>query len=229
MAGIGLAMVISAGTARADQWDKKTILTVNERMQVRDTVLEPGQYVFKLLDSQSDRHVVQIFNYNQTRVIDTELAIPNYRLKPTGDSRFAFWETPAGRAKALRAWFYPGDNFGQEFPYPKQLAMATETASTATIHQEPAPQVAAEVPAPAPEPQAAPVNAAPEPAPQPEPQEIAQNTPPPAPEPVRGAPAVSEPPATLPKTASTYPLIGLSGLLSLGLFGLVRRGAAVKN
>src|SRR5437879_5755554 len=85
---VGLGMGYLTSTARADQWDKKTILTVNEPIQVRETVLQPGQYVFKLLNSQSDRHVVQIFNYDQSRIIDTELAIPNYRLQPTGDSRF---------------------------------------------------------------------------------------------------------------------------------------------
>ena len=49
----------------------------------------------------------------------TILAIPNYRLQPTGKTVFTFWETPPGQPKALRAWFYPGDNFGQEFAYPK--------------------------------------------------------------------------------------------------------------
>jgi len=93
--------------------DKRTILTVNEPIQVRDTLLEPGQYVFKLLDSQSDRHIVQIYNRDQNHLIDTVMAIPNYRIQPTGNSRFTFWETPPGSAKALRAWFYPGDNFGQ--------------------------------------------------------------------------------------------------------------------
>jgi len=48
--------------------------------------------------------------------------IPNERLRPTGKSVFAFWETPAGQSKAVRAWFYPGDNFGQEFAYPKEEA-----------------------------------------------------------------------------------------------------------
>src|SRR5439155_15895964 len=100
VAGI-LGFGVLPSTARADQWDKKTILTVNEPIQVRETLLPPGQYVFKLLDSQSDRHIVQIFNATQTRVIDTELAIPNYRLQPTGKSRFGFWETPEGRVRAL--------------------------------------------------------------------------------------------------------------------------------
>lgn len=82
--------------AQADQWDKKTILTLDQPVQVTDRLLEPGQYVFKLLDSQSDRHIVQIFDGDQKHIIDTVLAIPNYRLRPTGKSQFMFWETPTG-------------------------------------------------------------------------------------------------------------------------------------
>jgi hypothetical protein len=87
--------------------------------------------VFKLADSNSDRHIVQIFNADETHIIATILAIPNYRLKPTDKSVFRFWETPAGNAKAMRAWFYPGDNFGQEFAYPKMKSVEfARTANT---------------------------------------------------------------------------------------------------
>src|SRR5579862_1974241 len=119
--GLGLAAGIFAFRAQASQWDKQTVITVDQPIQVTDTYLEPGTYVFRLLDSASDRHVVQIFNADQNHLINTVMAIPNYRLQPTGDSRFSFWETPPGTAKAMRAWFYPGDGFGQEFRYPKQL------------------------------------------------------------------------------------------------------------
>jgi LPXTG-motif cell wall-anchored protein len=217
---VGLGTGFLTASARADQWDKKTILTVNEPIQVRETVLQPGKYVFKLMDSQSDRHIVQIFNYDQSRIIDTQLAIPNYRLQPTGDSRFAFWETPEGSTRALRAWFYPGDNFGQEFPYPKHLAMARTSTATVTYH-------AAE-PEPATAPVAEPETAAAEPAPQappPEPTVTAQNAPPPASAPP--PPAQTE--STLPKTATSYPLIGLAGLLSLGCFAFLRRKSSVEN
>ena len=84
--------------------------------------LQPGEYVMVLVDSLSDRHIVRIFDKDQQNVITTILAIPNYRLQPTGNTVFQFWEVPAGQPRALRAWFYPGDNFGQEFAYPKQTA-----------------------------------------------------------------------------------------------------------
>ena len=84
--------------------------------------LQPGEYVMVLVDSLSDRHIVRIFDKDQQHVITTILAIPNYRLQPTGKTVFQYWEVPAGQPRALRAWFYPGDNFGQEFAYPKQTA-----------------------------------------------------------------------------------------------------------
>jgi hypothetical protein len=228
----GIAMVGGLGVFRAsaDSWDKKTVLTINEPIQVRDRLLEPGTYVFKLLNSPSDRHVVQIFNEDQSHIIDTVLAIPNYRLEPTGNSRFGFWETPPGYAKALRAWFYPGDNFGQEFAYPKHLA-AIETASLVPTPAMPAPAPTAQA---EPEPQRqqaatieqpAPVTAPTQPQ---EPQEIAANAPPPAPEPTpeqaipAPEPAQPAPASSLPKTASAYPTLGLAGLCCLILFGLIR-------
>src|SRR5436853_3973552 len=117
---LGLSLTLSL---KADQWNKKTVLTVKETIQLPHTVLQPGTYVFKLADSQSDRHIVQIFNADESHIITTILAIPNYRLRPRGRSEFDFWETPAGMPRAIRAWFYPGDNFGQEFTYKPAMAM----------------------------------------------------------------------------------------------------------
>src|SRR5579863_4365076 len=148
-----LAIGLTAVRAQADQWDKKTVLTIDQPMQVRDTYLEPGSYVFKLLDSNSDRHIVQIFNADQSHLIDTVMAIPNYRLEPTGRSRFMMWETPQGSASALRAWFYPGDNFGQEFPYPKHLRQIA-LLQTPAVSTPPPPPAAPAPPESATQPQA---------------------------------------------------------------------------
>jgi len=119
-----LGLMSFAPSAMADQWNKRTIITVGEPVQVPGKVLQPGKYVMKLMDSPSNRHIVQIFNEDESQLQTTVLAIPNYRLQPTGKTEFQWWETPAGQPRALRAWFYPGDNFGQEFAYPKTEAMA---------------------------------------------------------------------------------------------------------
>jgi hypothetical protein len=227
LASLALLGVGLAPTANADEWNKKTVVTVGEAIQLPTVVLQPGQYVFKLLDSPSNRHIVQIFNADESHLQTTILAIPNYRLQPTGKTQLQFWETPPGQPKALRAWFYPGDNFGQEFAYPKQSAvtiaqyshtpvptteatnendMKTAEVNTVNEKQETAP-VADNTPAP-------------------QQQVVAQDTPPPAPEPAP-TPAPTEAdrqatPDTLPKTASPYSLIALIGLLSLAGFSVVR-------
>ena len=199
---------------------EQEVLTVSDTVQVTDTVLPPGQYVLKLLDSQSDRHVVQIFNGDETHIIDTVLAVPAQRLQPTGNSEFTFWETPPGSARALRRWYYPGDNFGQEFPYPKHLQQVAmliipaPVAAPAPAAVEPTPE-----PAPAAEPATQPQAAqTPEPAPEQQPVEVAQNTAPAE----TAAPPAPEQPAELPKTGSPYPAFGIGGALLLGLAGVLR-------
>jgi hypothetical protein len=215
MASVGMLGVALSSSARADEWNKKTVMTVNEPIQVPNKVLPAGTYVIKLLSSPSDRHIVQIFNADETQLQTTILAIPNYRIQPTGKTVFSFWETPPGQPKALRAWFYPGDNFGQEFAYPKSAAVQIAAVAHQQVPTTEATQ-ATELP------QAEITQT------QPEPVQVAQNVPPPAPQEVAQvqAPAPEPTPAPapqeLPKTASPYPLIGLAGIFSLGLFAFVR-------
>jgi hypothetical protein len=213
-AGIGVMASAFAVPAKADQWDKLTYLTIHERVIAGNKVLEPGTYVWKLLDSQSDRHIVQIFDKDQLHIEETILAVPNYRLQPTGESRFSFWETPPGVPKAIRAWFYPGDNFGQEFKYPKKLIAQFASIGPVPIsesYREPEPAAAPSsttVVVAAPEPAAA----EPAPAPEPQPVQDANNS---------AAPAPQQSTDTLPHTASNIPLIAFLGLASFGLAGMI--------
>lgn len=219
---IGLALVPSL---QADTWSKKTTLIVSEPLQVpscctpgHTVTLQPGEYVIVLVDSLSDRHIVRIFDKDQQHVMTTILAIPNYRLQPTGETVFQYWEVPAGQPKALRAWFYPGDNFGQEFAYPKQAA-----AQIAAFVKTPVPAIEVET-TEVEELKTVPLVAVDEGG---KSTELVATAPPSAPaEPIQPvqtaevqAPAPVEPtPETLPHTASALPLLGLIGLVSLALF-----------
>jgi hypothetical protein len=221
------AGAISLGPAFADQWDKKTIITIDAPLQIPTTTLQPGTYTLKLLDSASNRHIVTVWDKDGMHLVATILAIPNYRLKPTGDSKFTTWETPAGQPAALRAWFYPGDNFGQEFKYPRTAAMqiATltkdevpalstldearlkESQTTSTTVASSPPQVS--------EPPAAPPAAS-------APAVIAQATPPSPPVAAEPEPAALPPspgeqeqvPETIPSTASDWPAVTLLGVFT---------------
>jgi hypothetical protein len=214
--------------ARADDWNRKTVMTFSGPVEIPGVhltgwgVLPAGTYVFKILDSQSNRHIVQIFNVDETMIYATILAIPNYRLQATDKTVITFSERPAGEPEALRAWFYPGRNWGEEFVYPK--ARAIELAKTTNT---PVLFTAVEIPLEV----ALPVRTADEPVvvqlkqapvmaikPTGEEVELAQVvTPPPAE--TQAADAVVNTQAgreTLPTTASPLPLIALFGLLALG-------------
>ncbi|MGI8958891.1 MAG: hypothetical protein ACR2IV_03830 [Bryobacteraceae bacterium] len=219
--GVGLLGSAFVPRAHADAWDKMTIVSVNEPIIAGNKVLDPGTYVWKLLDSPSNRHIVQIYDKDQRHLETTVLALANYRLEPQGNTQFSFWETPAGVPKAVRAWFYPGDNFGQEFPYPKKLVAQLASAvpvPVPTSYKEPEP-----TPAPEPVTQPEPAPAAPAPAPAPEPQAGTQQAQPQQDTTAVPVPAPEE--RKLPNTASVNPLIGLVGLGSLTLAGLLTLGA----
>src|SRR5271154_5886098 len=128
-----------APVLQADDWNKKTVITFSGPVEIPGVhltgwgVLPAGTYVFKVLDSMSDRHIVQIFNQDETTIYATILAIPNYRLQATDKTVMTFRERPAGQPEALRAWFYPGRNWGEEFVYPKAKAMELAKTTKTTV------------------------------------------------------------------------------------------------
>ena len=205
---VALALPFSV---KAQTWNKRTIVKFSQTIEVPGVgqqYLPAGTYVFKLVDSVSDRDIVQIFNEDESHVFATILTIANYRLKPTDETVMTFRERAAGKPEAIRAWFYPGATWGQEFVYPK-----TRAVELAKVTQEPVlyvpSEVAPEMAKPVPEValKEAPIKAV---TPKGEEVEIAQVVEPP---PVETA---SARPPVLPKTASTLPIFGLIGLLSLG-------------
>jgi LPXTG-motif cell wall-anchored protein len=210
-----LGVIAIAPTVSADQYDKKIIATFAEAVEVPGGVtLQPGTYVFKLQDSQNDRHIVLIQNKRENHTYAQIFATNDFRLKPKSKVQIQFAETVAGQPTRIKAIFWPGDSYGQAFEYKKEVV--AQVAQTQTIVQPAPVEVAA---APVPE------------AVQETQVETAQNTPPPAPE---QAPVVATPepepapapapavvaenttPAVLPQTASNLPLLALLGFLSVG-------------
>jgi len=219
MAFLGAAF---SPTAKADEHDKMTIITFSAPVEIPPVYitgsrfLPAGTYVFKLVNSSSDRHIVQIFNRDQTKIYATILAIANYRLTPTGKTVMTFNEGIQGKPEAIRAWFYPGDNWGEEFVYPKdkaielaQVAKQPVLAVAADVTPEVAAPEAPEVVAQLQQTQVVAVQ------PTGEVVEVAQVTQPAPPVQVAQASAPSPAPE-LPATSSSLPLIALCGLVALG-------------
>jgi hypothetical protein len=210
MFGASIVALASPFSVEAQTWNKRTIVKFSETIEipgVGQKFLPAGTYVFKLVDSVSNRDIVQIANEDESRVLATILTIANYRLKATDETVMTFRERPVGQPEAIRAWFYPGANWGQEFVYPK--ARAVEIAK---VTQQPVLYVPSEVaeemakPVPVVALKQAPIRAV---TPRGEDVEIAQ---------VVEAPPVqtaSARPTELPHTASILHIVGLVGMLSL--------------
>jgi hypothetical protein len=208
--------------AAADDFDQKTVFTFSGPVEIPGQVLSAGTYVFKLADSSSDRNIVQVFNKDETHLYGTFLAIPDYRIKPAGKTIITFEERPAGSPEAVKAWFYPGENYGRDFVYPKPKATALAKANNTPVPSMPA-EFAANTIKPAATvkaPHIVAMSQAPLKAQKPteEEVEIAE---------VFAVSAEAPLPPTLPTTASPWPLIGLVGLLSIGA-GVGLRFAAAK-
>ena len=124
--------------ATADESNQKTIFTFSGPVAIPGQVLDAGTYVFKLADSESDRDIVQVFNKDETHLYGTFLAIPDERLQPAGKTIITFDERPTGSPEAVKAWFYPGDNSGHEFVYPKPTAVRLAKANHTPVPSMPA-------------------------------------------------------------------------------------------
>jgi hypothetical protein len=129
-----LALIgLTVPTALADEWDKEMVFQFSSPVEVPGKVLQPGKYVFRLADSPSNRNIVQIFSVNERGrqdFIATILAVPDYRLMTPEKPVVLLEERHLGSPEAIKSWFYPGDNTGWHFVYPKseQLEVATNVA-----------------------------------------------------------------------------------------------------
>jgi len=214
------AMLAPSVLAQDDNtYIKRTVVTFSQPVEIPGQILPAGTYSIELVDSASYRHIVRFFNADRTQVITTVLAIPNVRLVTTDKTVMTFAERPINSPEALKAWFYPGDNFGQEFVYPKQRAvelaqvvkepvLAIPTATADVEELKTAPLVAI-----TPERREVPVT------------EVVQTPTAPvlvavnrAPEPLPQTPTQQ-----LPQTASMLPLMALLGAGALGFAFVLKR------
>jgi len=247
LALVGLAALNP--TLKADDYDRKTVISISQPLEVPGVVLAPGTYVMKLFNSSSNRHIVQFMNERQNQQMALTFAVSAERIRPAEKTLLTMYEGAQGSPQALRTWYYPGDTVGQEFLYPHKQAVRISERNNVKVPEiestertsvtETAAAVAPAEPVQAAAPETrdesvliARAEPAPEPIPAPEPQPVAEPQAPPADvaqsertEPVTTA--QTEPASTssdsLPKTAGNGPLAALIGGLSIVLAFAVRK------
>jgi LPXTG-motif cell wall-anchored protein len=191
----------------ADEDNQATKMTFNEPVEIPGHVLAAGTYWFTLIDDTADRNIVQIWNGDRSHLVATVFAISDYRFKPTGKTVINFAERAADQPEAIEAWFYPGENYGHAFVYPKTRASVLAVQAKKPVLSMPDETATDAVPPPSP----------------------AMNAVSPSGDPVELSEIVqSEMPADqveqrLPQTASVLPLFGVLGFGAIGAGLFLRR------
>jgi len=130
-----LAVFISP--AKADESNKLTIFTFSAPIELPGVTVPAGTYTFKLADSQGNRNIVQVWNKDMSRLYATILAIEDYNAEPSEKTVIRFSESAAGGPPAVKEWFYPGEQYGLEFVYPKKRATELAKASNQPVPSMP--------------------------------------------------------------------------------------------
>jgi hypothetical protein len=233
-----LGVLTLNGTAQDFNTNERTFLTFSSAVELPGVTLQPGTYLFRLADSQSNRHIVQVFSQDEKQIHATILAVPAERLEVTGETVVTFRETGEAAMPAVQYWYYPGDRIGHEFVYPKDqamkiakrtgqnvLSMEGEVASAGTTVTSTTPEGEVtewkreETPARTAEETVAPSEATRTPEPESPPAQPSAS----ATMSQRSTAATSGQASELPITASPLPLSALIGLLSLGGAMALRR------
>ena len=118
----------------ADEMNKRTDFQFSAPVEIPGKVLAPGKYVFELANDESDSNIVQIFSEDSKgnlSLVENVSTIPDYISNIPDKPIVRFEERPAGSPEAIHSWFYPGDNTGWEFVYPKDQSSNSSEESPA--------------------------------------------------------------------------------------------------
>jgi hypothetical protein len=126
-------LMFPAAPAHADDVNKLTCVTFSGPIELPSVALPAGSYLFKHPDGAIDRHIVQVFSSDGKQVLGTFLTIPEERLEPTDKTVVTFKETPVGVPEAVKAWFYPYENVGDEFVYQRAEAIKIAKATRQSV------------------------------------------------------------------------------------------------
>ena len=114
---------ISAAQTAAQTPNYRTEFTFNQSVEVPGATLPPGTYTFRIMRSESTRHVMEVTAKDSTnKNYGHFITISAERPKPSQEAELRFLETPAGQPTAVKTWWYPGERTGREFIYPREQA-----------------------------------------------------------------------------------------------------------
>jgi len=223
----GFAATTATVKAQGPLYDIVTV-DLPYRVTLNDTVLEPGHYVIRQLDSPGGgSRVLQIFTNNGMRLKTSALTIPALDINTPSNTRVILHHY--GSDYYFDKVWIQGKDYGYEFPLPsavKSREREKMSAYSVAATYEQTSGSANQAGAVASTENTTVTSAAPAPAPATDNVIVAQNTPAPAPE-AAAAPAPSSAPVStpteMPHTAGNWLGMLLSGGVLTGVGAMLRR------
>jgi LPXTG-motif cell wall-anchored protein len=211
---LSLGISAAALAQGAGSVQRTTKLAVSEPTMVGNVMLDPGSYTLRVNDYQAEKVQVVIMRDSDSKTVGTVVTSRERRSLDThqaSDNQTQFTYTTFNGHPAVATWFYPGDEWGEKFAYGAETTASATTGGDVTMTQTPAPTASTSTMAEST-------------APAPMTTESTVAEPAPAPAPTETEPAPAPQMTTLPRTASSTPLVALLGALALAGASAVRFG-----
>lgn len=204
--------ISAVAVAQGSSVERATKLAVTEPTMIGNVLLDPGSYTLHVHDYKSEKVQVVVTRDSDSKTVGTVTASRarrNLDSHEASDNQTQFTYTTFNGHPAVATWFYPGDEWGEQFAYGKETVAEKTTDGDVTMTQTPAPTASSSTMA----------ESTPPAETTPKESTVAESTPAPAP-----AAEPAPEPRSLPKTASSTPLVALLGALSLAGAAAVRFG-----
>jgi hypothetical protein len=103
----------------ADDWNKKTVVTFDQDVEIPGQVLPAGTYVFKLFPGNSERFLVQVWSEGESQLLATLMTVGDTYPNESGKPYFILdmTGTDEGYPPAVVSWFFAGSDEGRDFIY----------------------------------------------------------------------------------------------------------------
>jgi len=115
--------LMTSRTANAEAIDRRTFFTFNQPVALPGVTLPAGTYIFRILDTDSGRRVVQVLSADGNRSCAILTSVPVERRAAPDRPEIEFMETAAGMPAAVRTWWLAGVPRGYGFVYPREQAL----------------------------------------------------------------------------------------------------------
>jgi hypothetical protein len=98
-------------------WNEQTVITFHAPVEIPGKILEPGTYLFKGFNGNTDREVIQIFTPDGKDPVATVETLAVFQ-KAARTNSYVTFELRAPKApQAIREIYFPNDHYGHQFIY----------------------------------------------------------------------------------------------------------------